>query len=93
LTEPPGYSDQTAAQVAAEPGTQRENLITWLNDRKQATLGSHRSSQLPHRFRSSGSGQRAVAVKAVSAGVSAMPRRRCSMWWTAWSRSAATWLS
>jgi uncharacterized protein len=28
----PGYSDQTAAQVAAQPGTQRENLITWLHD-------------------------------------------------------------
>ena len=36
----PGYSDQTAAQVAAEPGTQRENLVTWLHDRKQATLAS-----------------------------------------------------
>jgi uncharacterized protein len=33
----PGYSDQTAAQVAAELGTQRENLITWLHDREQAT--------------------------------------------------------
>lgn len=31
----PGYSDQTAAQIAAEPGTQRENLITWLRDRSQ----------------------------------------------------------
>ena len=31
----PGYSDQTAAQLAAEPGTQRENLITWLHDRRQ----------------------------------------------------------
>jgi uncharacterized protein len=29
----PGYSDQTAAQAAAEPGTQRENLISWLQDR------------------------------------------------------------
>jgi hypothetical protein len=29
----PGYSDQSAAQVAAQPGTQRENLITWLHDR------------------------------------------------------------
>ena len=28
----PGYSDQTAAQIAAQPGTQRENLITWLRD-------------------------------------------------------------
>jgi uncharacterized protein len=33
----PGYSDQTAAEVAAEPDTQRENLLTWLHDRKQAT--------------------------------------------------------
>ena len=31
----PGYSDQTAAQIAAEPGTQRQNLITWLHDRSQ----------------------------------------------------------
>ena len=31
----PGYSDQTATEVAAEPGTQRENLVTWLHDRKQ----------------------------------------------------------
>lgn len=31
----PGYSDQTAAQIAAEPGTQRENLVTWLHDRSQ----------------------------------------------------------
>jgi ankyrin repeat protein len=31
----PGYSDQTAAQLAAEPGTQRENLVTWLHDRSQ----------------------------------------------------------
>lgn len=28
----PGYSDQTPAEAAAEPGTQRENLVTWLND-------------------------------------------------------------
>jgi ankyrin repeat protein len=33
----PGYSDQTATQVAAQPSTQRENLITWLNNLKQAT--------------------------------------------------------
>jgi uncharacterized protein len=33
----PGYSDQTAAEVAAELDTQRENLVTWLHDRKQAT--------------------------------------------------------
>jgi uncharacterized protein len=31
LNGTPGYSDQTAAQVAAEPGTQRENLVTWLD--------------------------------------------------------------
>ena len=29
----PGYSDQTAVRIAAEPGTQRENLITWPQDR------------------------------------------------------------
>jgi hypothetical protein len=29
----PGYSDQTAAQAAAEPGNQRENVISWLRDR------------------------------------------------------------
>jgi uncharacterized protein len=33
----PGYSDQTAAEAAAELGTQRENLVTWLHDRKQGT--------------------------------------------------------
>jgi ankyrin repeat protein len=33
----PGYSDQTAAEVAAELDTQRENLVTWLQERKQAT--------------------------------------------------------
>ena len=33
----PGYSDQTPAGIAAEPGTQRESLVTWLNDRKQVT--------------------------------------------------------
>jgi ankyrin repeat protein len=32
-----GYSNQTSAEAAAEPGTQRQNLITWLHDRKQAT--------------------------------------------------------
>ncbi len=37
LDATPGYSDQTAAQVAAEPGTQRENLITWLRERTQAS--------------------------------------------------------
>ena len=36
LNATPDYSDQTATQVAAEPGTQREGLITWLHDRKQA---------------------------------------------------------
>jgi ankyrin repeat protein len=29
----PGYSGQAPAEVAAELGPQRENLITWLNDR------------------------------------------------------------
>jgi ankyrin repeat protein len=29
----PGYSDQTAAEAAADLGTQRENLIAWLHDR------------------------------------------------------------
>ena len=33
----PGYSDQTPPGIAAEPGTQRESLVTWLNDRKQVT--------------------------------------------------------
>jgi hypothetical protein len=33
----PGYSDQTPAEAAADPGTQRDNLITWLHDRQQAT--------------------------------------------------------
>jgi uncharacterized protein len=33
----PGYSDQTPAEVAAAPDTQRENLVTWLQERKQAT--------------------------------------------------------
>lgn len=28
----PGYSDQTAFQVAHERGTQRDNLIAWLQD-------------------------------------------------------------
>jgi hypothetical protein len=37
LTGTPGYSDQTPAEVAAELGTQRENLVTWLQERKQAT--------------------------------------------------------
>jgi hypothetical protein len=32
----PGYSDQPPAEAAAEPGTQRENLITWLQEQKQA---------------------------------------------------------
>ncbi|HEY2281249.1 MAG TPA: ankyrin repeat domain-containing protein [Streptosporangiaceae bacterium] len=31
----PGYSDQSSAEVAAEPGTQRDNLIAWLHDRQQ----------------------------------------------------------
>jgi uncharacterized protein len=29
----PGYSDQTAAEVAVDLGTQRENLVTWLHAR------------------------------------------------------------
>jgi ankyrin repeat protein len=33
----PGYSDQTAAEVAAGPSTQRESLIAWLRDHLQAT--------------------------------------------------------
>lgn len=37
LAATPGYSDQTAAQAAAEPGTQRENLVTWLQERQPAT--------------------------------------------------------
>jgi hypothetical protein len=37
LNGTPGYSDQTAAEVAAELGTQRANLITWLHDRYPAT--------------------------------------------------------
>ena len=32
-SRPPGYSDQTAWQVAHERGTQRDNLIAWLQDR------------------------------------------------------------
>jgi uncharacterized protein len=37
LNGTPGYSDQTAAEVAAALDTQRENLVTWLHDRQQAT--------------------------------------------------------
>lgn len=37
LSWTPGYSDQTPAEVAAELDTQRENLVTWLHDRKQVT--------------------------------------------------------
>jgi uncharacterized protein len=33
----PGYSNQTPAEVAGGHGSQRQNLITWLHDRKQAT--------------------------------------------------------
>lgn len=29
----PGYSEQTAAQAAAAPGTRRENLVSWLGER------------------------------------------------------------
>ena len=35
LNGKPGYSDRTPAEMAAEPGTQRDNLITWLHDRQQ----------------------------------------------------------
>jgi ankyrin repeat protein len=37
LNGTPGYSDETAAEVAAELDTQRENLVTWLHERQQAT--------------------------------------------------------
>jgi uncharacterized protein len=37
LSWTPGYSDQAPAEIAAELDTQRENLVTWLHDRKQAT--------------------------------------------------------
>jgi hypothetical protein len=33
----PGYSDQAPAEAAADPGTQRENLVTWLRNRQQAS--------------------------------------------------------
>jgi uncharacterized protein len=33
----PGYSDQAPAEAAADLGPQRENLITWLNEHRQAT--------------------------------------------------------
>jgi ankyrin repeat protein len=36
LNGTPGYSDETAAEVAAELDTQRENLVTWLHERQQA---------------------------------------------------------
>jgi ankyrin repeat protein len=39
LNGTPGYSDQTAAEVAAELGTQRANLVTWLHERKQQFTG------------------------------------------------------
>jgi ankyrin repeat protein len=39
LNGTPGYSDQTPADVAAEPDTQRENLITWLHDQGVAQAG------------------------------------------------------
>ena len=32
LNATPGYSDQAAAEAAAEIGTQRENLVAWLRD-------------------------------------------------------------
>jgi ankyrin repeat protein len=33
-TATPGYSDQTPAQVAASPDTQRESLVSWLSNLK-----------------------------------------------------------
>jgi hypothetical protein len=36
-SQTPGYSDQTAIQAAQEHGAQRDNLITWLQDRVPAT--------------------------------------------------------
>jgi hypothetical protein len=36
LSATPGYSDQTPAEVAAALDTQRENLVTWLHEQKQA---------------------------------------------------------
>jgi uncharacterized protein len=35
LSGTPGYSDQSAAEAAAELGTQRANLVTWLHDQEQ----------------------------------------------------------
>ena len=41
LNATPGYSDQTPAGVAAELGTQRKNLTSWLHDRnRRAGTGS-----------------------------------------------------
>ena len=37
LTGTPGYSDQTPAEAAGGLDTQRENLVTWLRECKQAT--------------------------------------------------------
>ena len=39
LNATPGYSDQTAVEVAAGPDTQRENLVTWLHERNQQLTG------------------------------------------------------
>ena len=30
----PGYSDQTPAEAAAEPGTQRDSLVSWLRSQE-----------------------------------------------------------
>jgi len=39
LNAHPGYSDQTPVEVAAELGTQRQNLVTWLHDQGAAQAG------------------------------------------------------
>jgi ankyrin repeat protein len=36
LSATPGYSNQTPAETAAAPDTQRENLLTWLHEQQQA---------------------------------------------------------
>jgi ankyrin repeat protein len=38
----PGYSDQTAADVAASPDTRRENLVDWLHSIGAGTAGENR---------------------------------------------------
>ncbi|HXW43450.1 MAG TPA: ankyrin repeat domain-containing protein [Streptosporangiaceae bacterium] len=39
LNAHPGYSGQTPVEVAAELGTQRQNLVTWLHDQGAAQAG------------------------------------------------------